>query len=58
MKPSVLKTLFAAVTDWLCSPLPLEESIDPSRLSESLLPIGQLYGFEMSYLRARAFSEK
>lgn len=58
MKPSGLKKLFAAITGWLSSPLPLEESVDPSRLSESLLPISQLYGFEMSYLRARAFSEK
>lgn len=58
MKPPGLKKLFATIADWLFSPLPLEESVDPSKLSESLLPVSQLYGFETSYLRARAFSEK
>lgn len=58
MKSSGLKKLFATVTNWLFPALPLEEGVDPSKLCESLLPVSQLYGFEMSYLRARAFSEK
>ncbi|MCP1440570.1 hypothetical protein J3D56_004006 [Erwinia persicina] len=55
---SRLKKYFAAFSGWFTPSVTPEESIDPSRLSESLLPIGQLYGFEMSWLRARGYGEK
>ncbi len=58
MKRISLNKWFAALSHWLSAPLSPEQAVDPSRLSESLLPIGQLYGFETCYLRARAFSEK
>lgn len=48
-------TVFSA---WLTQPAAPEEITDPSRLAEALLPVSQLYGFEMSWLRARRYGEK
>ncbi|MBV4365270.1 hypothetical protein ACMGGR_07325 [Erwinia sp. BNK-24-b] len=48
----------SAVSGWLSLPVSQEEYPDPSRMTESLLPVSQLYGFETSWLRARSYGEK
>ncbi|WP_312042499.1 hypothetical protein [Erwinia sp.] len=52
---SRLKRYFAAFYAW-SSPSALSE--ETAGLTESLLPMGQLYGFEMSWQRARGYGEK
>jgi len=36
----------------------LDEPMDVARVAASLLPVSQLYGFEMSYLYSRDHHEK
>jgi len=55
---ATIRKYFAAFSAWLSQPVAQEELDDPSRLAESLLPVSQLYGFEVSWLRARRYGEK
>lgn len=38
--------------------LQADPSLDASRVADSLLPVSQLYGFEMRYLHSRKHHEK
>lgn len=38
--------------------LQVDPSLDASRVADSLLPVSQLYGFEMRYLHSRKHHEK
>lgn len=55
---TAFRKYFAAFSAWLSLPAAPEEVTDASRLTESLLPVSQLYGLEMGWLRARRYSEK
>ena len=55
---TVLQNYFTAFSAWFTQPAAQEELTDPSRLAEALLPVSQLYGFEVSWLRARGYGEK
>ncbi len=55
---TAFQNYFAAFSAWFTQPGTQEEITDPSRLAEALLPVSQLYGFEVSWLRARGYGEK
>lgn len=52
----------AQILSWLqnsfSQALQIDDPLDVARVAESLLPVSQLYGFEMSYLHSRDHYEK
>ena len=54
----LLKKSFSALGGFSTFSASSEEPVDISRLTESLLPVSQLYGVEMSYLHSRATYDK
>lgn len=52
----------AQILSWLqnsfSQAVQIDEPLDAARVAESLLPVSQLYGFEMSYLHSRDHYEK
>lgn len=55
---SLFKKSFSALGALFTFSVNAEEAVDVSRLAESLLPVSQLYGVEMSYLHLRATYDK
>lgn len=49
---------FSTILSRVFSAARSDEGIDASRIAESLLPVSQLYGFEMSDYRTREIYEK
>ncbi|KAB8307565.1 hypothetical protein EH228_16490 [Erwinia endophytica] len=52
------KQLLMALQRRFFQAVSLDEPMDVTRVAASLLPVSQLYGFEMSYLYSRDYYEK
>lgn len=52
------KQLLMALQRHFFQAVSLDEPMDVTRVAASLLPVSQLYGFEMSYLYSRDYYEK